>query len=198
MAGCLAAWLVLTSIGPQVAAAPPLMPTCPRGSTPIVSVDLAMLGLPTDIPPGTTVVLSRVILSPGETAQPEYGGYTAYVVEAGILKFRMETRVGGFHLEHPPLCVSPSGEFPTGGVTSVDDDGWMHIDAGTVLIAADVPIEWIGNAGNVPLEMLQLTLRFSEIDPATGQPIGDELVTDRSNRERRSERQERRDATPVP
>ncbi len=123
MVGGLASWVLLTALGPQVAAAPPLMPTCPRGSTPIVPVDLAMLGLPTGVPPGTTVVLSRVILAPGETAQPEYGDYTAYVVESGNLKFKMETRVGGFHLEHPPLCVSSSGEFSAGGVTSVDDDG---------------------------------------------------------------------------
>lgn len=130
--------------------------------------------------------------------QPETAGYTAYFVEAGLLKFQLPPRQKGFHLEHPVQCVSPSGEFSSGGTISVDNEGWMHIDAGTTLISEEIPIELIGNAGNNPLELLQVTLRFPEIDPATGQPIGDQLVTDRGDRESRKERRDVTEATPVP
>ena len=196
--GCLAACLVLAAFGSLVPSSLAATPPCPEGSTPIALVNLASFGLPSEVPDGVTVVLARITLDPGEIIQPESRVYIAYFVESGMLKFKMSRRVGGFHLENPPQCVSATGEISAGGIRSVDDQGWMHIDAGTALIVEEVPIEQIGNAGNEPLELLQVILRFPEIDPATGQPVGDELVTSRGNQERQNDRRGRREATPTP
>lgn len=74
----------------------------------------------------------------------------------------------------------------------------MHVDAGTALVSEEIPIEQIGNAGSTPLVLLQVKLQFPEVDPATGQPVGDELVTDRGHRKHQNQRRERPDGTPVP
>lgn len=96
-------------------------------------------------------------------------GYTVYFVESGLLKFQLLPRQRGFHLEHPAPCVSASGEFSSGGTNSVDDQGWMHVDAGTAVISEEIPIE----------------------------QIGDQLVTDRGERERQRQRPDCRKATPA-
>jgi hypothetical protein len=193
--GSFSAWLLLAPAAH--AGVPAAPPTCPEGATPVAFVRLAAFGLPDEIPTGASVDVARLTLAPGEELQPETTGYTAFYVASGTLRFRMPLR-GGFHLEHPAHCTPVGGAFSGGGVEAVDDEGWMRVESGSTLVSEEVPIERIGNAGGDPLELIQVTLRFPEIDPETGQPIGDELVTDRGNRERKNERRERRDATPTP
>lgn len=192
---CCAVWLLLAPTGR--AADPAAAPPCPEGSTPAAFVRLAAFALPGEIPPGATVEFARVTLTAGEELRPETTGYTVFYVESGTLRFQMPLR-GGFHLEHPAHCEPAGGVISGGGADSIDNEGWMRVEAGSALVSDEVPIERIGNAGSTPLELLQVTLLLPEIDPATGQPIGDELVTDRGKRERQSERRESRDATPTP
>lgn len=136
-------------------------------------------------------------LAPGEELQPETGGYTAFYVESGTLEFKVPLR-GGFHLEHPSHCTPASGGYSGGGVESIDAEGWMRVEVGSTLVSDEVPIERLRNAGGEPLRLLLVSLRLPGIDLATGQPVGDELVTDRGNRDRQNERRERRNATPIP
>ena len=195
----LAPWLALASIGhvaapASAAAAPP----CPEGAAPAPFVRLAALALPSEVPSGASVEIVHLTLASGDELAPETDGYTAFYVESGTLEFQMPLR-GGFHLEHPAPCIPADGVFSGGGVESVDAEGWMRVEAGSTLVSAEVPIERLRNAGADPLQLYLVSLRLPGIDLATGQLVGDELVTDRGNREeRQKERRERRSATPTP
>ena len=196
--GFLALWLALLPVGQVATAASAASPPCPEGATTAAFVRLAALELPSEIPAGASVEIVRLTLAPGEELQPETKGYTAFYVESGTLESQMPLR-GGFHLEHPAHCIPADGTFSGGGVESVDAEGWMRVEVGTTLVSDEVPIERLRNAGADPLQMFVVSLRLPGIDLATGQPVSDELVTDRGNREeRQKERRERRNATPTP
>lgn len=108
-----------------------------------------------------------------------------------MLKFQVLPQGKGFHLEHSTLCESASSVYQSGGTTRFDENGWMLVDAGTALVLDDVPLERIGNGGSSPVEVLRIGLLLPEIDPVTGQPVGDRLVTGRSgNPERQRKRRE--------
>lgn len=196
--GGLALWLLLAQHGFLIGSATASTLPCPDGSTPREHVELAAFVLPSEASIGAQVVLTRITLGPGEELQPEVTGYSAYFVESGTLKVQLLPRGQGFHLEPAVQCEPASGVFSGGGSLTIDDEGWMLVNAGTALIPDERPIERMANAGNDSLVLLQVALVFPEIDPATGQPLGDELVTDRGNRDRQEERRERRNATPTP
>jgi hypothetical protein len=188
--GCLALLLTLVPVGHIVEPASAAAPLCPEGSTLAPFVRLAAIELPGEVPAGATVEVVQLTLAPGEELPPETDGHTAFYVESGTLEFLMPLR-GGFHLEHPLHCALASG------VELVDADGWMRVEEGSTLVSDEVPIERLRNAGSDTLELVLVSLRLPGIDLATGKPIGDDLVTDRGNRDRQ-ERQDRRNATPTP
>jgi hypothetical protein len=194
--GCLAVWLMLAPTGRAIDLAL-VLPSCPEGATPEAFVRLAGFEAPDVVPAGASVEIARITLAAGEVVRPQVSTYTVFYVESGTLKFQMPLR-GGFHLEHPAHCAPAGGVYSGGGVLSVDAEGWMRVEAGSALVAEEVKIEQIGNAGTTPVELLQVTLLLPELIPETGQPVTDELVTDLGKRERRNDRRDGRDATPTP
>lgn len=193
--GCLALWLALA---PANLGAAPAATSCPEGTTPAPFVSLATIDLPDAVPAGASIDVVEMILAPGEELQPETHGYTAFSVIAGLLEFQAPPR-GGFHLEHPAHCLPANGVFSAGGVETIDAEGWMRAEAGATLVADEVPIARLRNAGSELLQLVVVSLRLPEVDRAMGQPSGDELVSDRGpNRADRQERRDRRHATATP
>lgn len=191
----LAAWPLLVSLPLATKAAPV---ACPKGETPAPIVPLATVYLPADLPAGSAVVVVRETIPPGEEISFPGALTTAYIVVSGVLEFQPPLH-GGFHQEHPTLCQPKDGVYSdSGGVEGPNDDGWEQVKAGTTLVADEVVLQGIRNAGSEPLELILVTVRVPDIDPATGQPIGLQR-SDNEKNERRQERRERKsEATPTP
>lgn len=171
--------------------------TCPEGETPAPFVQLATVDLPPDLPAGSAVQVTRLTVAPGADIVSSYTPHTAYIVLSGVLEFQQPLR-GGFYMEYPALCQPENGVYSGGGVEEADADGWMQVDAGSTLVADEVVIEELRNAGSEPLELLVVTVSVPEIDPATGKPVKTSRV-DRGNEDRTKERRERKaQATPTP
>jgi hypothetical protein len=193
--GCLAGWSMVTHAPLPVMAA---QVTCPDGETPAPFVRLATVDLRPDLPAGSSVVVTRDTVAPGATVASSGAPNTAYIVVSGVLEFQQPLS-GGFHLEHPAHCQPENGVFSGGGgVEEANADGWMQVEAGSTLVADEVVIQAMRNAGSEPLELIMVIVSVPEIDPVTGQPI-DLQVSNSGNEERRQERRERKArATPTP
>lgn len=192
--GCLASWIVVAHTPlPAIAA----QVTCADGETPAPFVRLAVVDLPPELPRGSSVVVTRQIIPPGESVASSEATHTAYIVVSGVMEFQQPPR-GGVHLEHPALCQPENGVFSGGGVEEGNADGWMQVEAGSTLVADEWVIHELRNAGSEPLEVLLVIVSVPEIDPETGKPLNLQGV-DRGNEERRQERRTRKEqATPTP
>ena len=193
--GCLAGWSIVAVLPLATMAA---SVTCAHGETPLPLVGLASVDLPPDLPAGSSVEVTRQTVSPGADVVSSHAPYTAYIVVSGAMEFQRPMR-GGWHMEYPALCQPENGVFTGGGgVEEVDADGWMPVEAGSTLVAEDIVIQDMRNAGSKPLDLLLVTVSVPDIDPATGQTIGLQ-VSDAGNEHRKQERRDRKArATPTP
>lgn len=161
--------------------------SCPPGQSPRTIASLGDVLLAEGAPPHSRMVLSRIVLSPGETLALAPPGPTAYYVESGILEYTFRT---GHGFSSTTLCESPDGRFSGGGSFSIDDRGMTQVNQGQTLIADLVPTGPLSNGGTSPLVMLQVTLVLPELDPATGLPMPDSVAAARiAAREREAHRQ---------
>lgn len=162
--------------------------SCPPGQSPRTVASLGDVLLDKGAPPFTRMVLSRIVLAPGETLDWAPTGYTAYYVESGVLQYTFQP---GLAISWTPLCTSPDGRSSGSGDFHIDDEGMATLNQGQTLIADLVPIGPIANGGIAPLVMLQMTLVLPEIDPATGLPIVDPVAAGRlAARERKVRKQQ--------
>jgi hypothetical protein len=160
--------------------------SCPPGQTPLEIASLSDVLLTSGAPPMARMTLSRITLGPGESLDVTPAGFTAYYVEAGILKFAFQP---GFGISWAPACTSPNGQYSGGGSMHLDAEGLASVTQGEALVSEDVPTGPLQNGGGSPLVMLQMTLVLPQIDPVTGLPMVDPATAGRlAARERERQR----------
>lgn len=104
--------------------------SCPDGQIALSTVGLADLALPSDLPPGTTIQLSKVTIAPGESIEQVPSGYSAYYVESGVMKYQFQPWLT---IVSAPKCLSGDGRFSGGGTTTISEDDMVVVNTGEAL-----------------------------------------------------------------
>lgn len=188
------AWLFISAM-PGLAMADQL--PCSGAATPSPSVPLAAIRLPPDLPAGSSVLVTRMTVPPGDDLAFVNTPGTAYIVLSGVMEVQVSRR-SGMHVEYADPCGRVSGPDGIPLLPGSDADGWMRVGAGMSVVVEETVIPRIRNVGFTPLELLLVTARVPVIDPETGQPYDIYGM----NRDKEAQRQKRRTrearATPVP